>query len=155
MANPVTFLTARPTYYRGVLMRSRLEADFAAWLDGPGGQGLLGGAPWSYESACFADENGQYLPDFVCREHPDGPLFIELKPAVLLTLPEHDHLAVLDAMRPIFASVPLATTAVVYRERGDDVLRDMFFTSAEALPRAWHLVGDPACGTPPLVERVR
>lgn len=48
---------ARPTVYRGIHMRSRLEAKAAAWLD-------LIGRPWRYEPVCFADEHGEYLPDF-------------------------------------------------------------------------------------------
>jgi hypothetical protein len=49
---------ARPTLYRGIQMRSRLEAKAAAWLD-------RCSKPWQYEPVCFADERGEYLPDFV------------------------------------------------------------------------------------------
>lgn len=48
---------ARPTTYKGVDMRSRLEAGFAAWLD-------EWSLPWTYEPKAFASEIGQYLPDF-------------------------------------------------------------------------------------------
>jgi len=37
-------------------MRSRTEALYAASLHGI--------ATWEYEPECFADEHGQYLPDF-------------------------------------------------------------------------------------------
>lgn len=49
--------TPRPTTYRGIQMRSRLEAGFAAWLD-------EWNFEWSYEPQAFASERGQYLPDF-------------------------------------------------------------------------------------------
>jgi hypothetical protein len=63
--------TGRPTTYRGIQMRSRLEADFAAWLDRTG-------QDWAYEPKCFAGSAGQWLPDF---EHRRGGLqYIELKP---------------------------------------------------------------------------
>ncbi len=52
-----TGLTARPTTYKGVAMRSRLEARYAAWLDRQG-------FDWKYEPKAFASEEGQYLPDF-------------------------------------------------------------------------------------------
>ena len=48
---------ARPTTYKGIQMRSRLEAGFAMWLDQQGFR-------WDYEPGAFADETGQYLPDF-------------------------------------------------------------------------------------------
>lgn len=50
-------LKARPTVYKGIQMRSRLEAGFAQWLD----QNHI---DWDYEPECFASEAGQYLPDF-------------------------------------------------------------------------------------------
>lgn len=56
----------RQTLYRGIRMRSRLEADFAMrYLDDP----LAVTVPWEYEPLCFAGrlrdgEPGQYLPDF-------------------------------------------------------------------------------------------
>lgn len=49
--------TARPTVYKGIQMRSRLEAGFAAWLDREH-------LTWEYEPCAFATEAGQYLPDF-------------------------------------------------------------------------------------------
>jgi hypothetical protein len=51
-------IPARPTVYRGIQMRSRLEAGFAAWLD-------RREFTWSYEPRCFAIATSQYLPDFV------------------------------------------------------------------------------------------
>jgi hypothetical protein len=70
-------IKARPTTYKGVQMRSRLEAKFAAWLDEWGWQ-------WSYEPQCFAGDGGQYLPDF--QTDMGGFLpersYIEVKPDV-------------------------------------------------------------------------
>jgi len=61
-------------------MRSRLEAQFAAELDEEGRR-------WSYEPRAFANQSGQYLPDF--QVHPDDegeadpyPTFIEVRPTV-------------------------------------------------------------------------
>lgn len=48
---------ARPTIYKGIQMRSRLEAGFAAWLDEYG-------FTWEYEPRAFGGKAGQYLPDF-------------------------------------------------------------------------------------------
>ena len=56
-----TALKARPTTYKGIEMRSRLEGKYAQWLD------RVGGNEWIYEPKCFADETGQYLPDFLVR----------------------------------------------------------------------------------------
>lgn len=91
----MTLLKARPTTYRGIQMRSRLEARFAAGLDSLG-------ARWVYEPRAFADGHAQYLPDFQIGGHT----FIEVKPTV-----EH----AIDALGKgdvIFASVPDAVFAV-------------------------------------------
>lgn len=55
-----TTLRARPTTYKGVKMRSRLEAGYAQWLD-------RWDFTWEYEPECFASERWQYLPDFLVR----------------------------------------------------------------------------------------
>lgn len=65
-------LKARRTLYRGVAMRSRLEAHWAQRLDALG-------ATWSYEPQCFADESGQYLPDFKVVLPTGTALYIECK----------------------------------------------------------------------------
>lgn len=70
---------ARPTVYKGIQMRSRLEAGFAAWLDGQCLQ-------WQYEPFAVAGPEGQYLPDFVVSNlvfvtrGAVVPTFIEVKP---------------------------------------------------------------------------
>lgn len=69
----------RTTIYKGVTMRSRLEAGFARWLDEVG-------APWEYEPCAFAADDGwQYLPDFRLTGALDGVksdrIFAEVKPS--------------------------------------------------------------------------
>jgi len=62
----VTTKTGIPTLYRGVLMRSRLEAKFAALFD-------RWGWHWEYEP----QDLDRYLPDFVLHLH--CPLLVEVK----------------------------------------------------------------------------
>lgn len=72
-------IKARPTLYKGIQMRSRLEADYAAHLDSDG-------TPWEYEPTCFANERGQWLPDFRTWPYGDtsgAPTYVELKPEYL------------------------------------------------------------------------
>ena len=72
----MTIIAARRTSYRGVLMRSRLEADYAAHLDRHGYE-------WEYEPIVFAGPAGQWLPDFRyrCRGESESPTwYIEVKP---------------------------------------------------------------------------
>jgi|WetSurMetagenome_2_1015567.scaffolds.fasta_scaffold63310_2 hypothetical protein len=59
--------TPHPTRYSGYLMRSRLEARWAAMFD-------LLGWPWAYE----ATELAGYVPDFILRFYK--PLLVEVKP---------------------------------------------------------------------------
>jgi hypothetical protein len=61
-------IAARATTYRGIEMRSRLEARFAGVLDDLG-------VAWRYEPRALASRDGQYLPDFV-----SGATVIEVKP---------------------------------------------------------------------------
>lgn len=68
----VMTLQARPTTYRGIAMRSRLEARFAAFLD----HCLV---DWSYEPRAFRASAGEYLPDFQVGDRT----FVEVKPATL------------------------------------------------------------------------
>lgn len=66
-------IPARKTVYKGITMRSRLEADYASALD-------RDGCPWAYEPECFAGPDGQWLPDF----RIDDRTYVELKPAYLI-----------------------------------------------------------------------
>lgn len=74
-------IAARPTVYRGVQMRSRLEAGFGSWLDKLGFE-------WVYEPECIAHPTlGQYLPDFLLSgvfdlsQHKVIDVFVEVKPS--------------------------------------------------------------------------
>lgn len=101
--DPLSIHRGRITTYKGIRMRSRLEASVAARLDREG-------APWIYEPECFADESGQYLPDFRV-EMPDGtPMFVEAKPLTDLL----DVGPILDQMEIIRSSIPGACFAVIY-----------------------------------------
>lgn len=70
-------LRPRPTYYQGVLMRSRLDATVAEWLDAR----ML---KWEYEPAAHNRPGGTYLPDFrLPRVHIEGEvqvMHLEVKP---------------------------------------------------------------------------
>lgn len=68
---------SRPTLYRGIQMRSRLEADFAAYLD------VKHPGRWEYEPTCFAGPQGQWLPDFRIGAPGTGQ-YVEVKPLSLL-----------------------------------------------------------------------
>lgn len=66
------YIDARPAEYRGVAMRSQLEADFAKHLDN---NGLPG---WTYEPRIYRGEaDPGYLPDFQI-----GSAFFEVKPTL-------------------------------------------------------------------------
>lgn len=96
-------ISARPTTYRGVKMRSRLEAGFAAWMD-------KNGIPWLYEPQCFAGSDGQYLPDFKLDVLSEGIVYLEVKPTTEAALDslryrmniiwESDPKAILAAVAP-------------------------------------------------------
>jgi hypothetical protein len=105
---------ARPTWYRGHLMRSRLEARFAGHLDDMGQE-------WLHEPCAYADGLRAYLPDFLLP-HVHSPLsdpgegwgfqslFFEVKGAT----PEPAELAVIQAdMEAILATEPAAQLAIV------------------------------------------
>lgn len=69
MAAPIL---GRTTMYRGIQMRSRLEARFAAGLDA---QDL----PWTYEPRCYASGRVQWLPDFETT-YEGRTCLVEVKP---------------------------------------------------------------------------
>lgn len=78
-------IRARRTSYNGIMMRSRLEASFAQWLDSLQ-------LDWEYEPLCYANETGQYLPDFKIKDvrivglsFAIRDLFVEVKPESFLT----------------------------------------------------------------------
>ena len=73
-------IPARPTVYKGVQMRSRLEADYAGYLDR---QLPVWGGTWRYEPVCFGSEADQWLPDFSVDYHGSRS-YTEVKPVGLL-----------------------------------------------------------------------
>lgn len=98
-------LTARPTTYNGIPMRSRLEARVAADLDG---QGLS----WRYEPRAYASSAGQYLPDFEIVTSKRFLVFLEVRPTI------ERALAATSRMQIILASEPAAALAVLVPEDG-------------------------------------
>jgi hypothetical protein len=82
--------------YKGVAMRSRLEANFAAALD-------KWGHPWVYEPHCFADETGQYLPDFRIDIGQGQHAYVEVKPP---SITEEELAAAQRRMEIIWSSEP-------------------------------------------------
>lgn len=92
---------ARPTVYKGIQMRSRLEARFAAYLDGFG-------RPWQYEPQCFANEDGQYLPDFLTHDNAGTACYYEIKPT------QRQCLDAIPLMRIILDSDPTAELIAMY-----------------------------------------
>lgn len=137
-----TWLPARPTFYNGIKMRSRLEAGFAQWLD-------LWGYEWKYEPSAFANETGQYLPDFWVARIPflrgdstvvDRECFIEVKPKI-----PADLNALTRRMSITRGSHPHACLLVVYpggpplelipEMMPDDDLREGAWVYAEDLGR--------------------
>jgi hypothetical protein len=96
----MTRIKARPTSYKGIEMRSRLEAGFAAWLDQ---KGFL----WEYEPGAFASEQGQYLPDFCIRDLVAHG--VQMERAYVEVKPNQDDVHVVaDRMRIIHESDPTA-----------------------------------------------
>lgn len=96
-------LVARPTTYNGIRMRSRLEARFAAKLDADK-------CRWTYEPRAFANQRGQYLPDFQLHGVEDWtiktPCYIEVRPTL-----ERAYLA-MPQMAIIWDSEPQAALQI-------------------------------------------
>lgn len=101
-----TPLDARPTTYKGIRMRSRTEARFAARLDAMG-------LTWEYEPHCFADETQQYLPDFLVIDRA-ARIYIEVKGAY-----PDDVEAIQERMEVIWASEPAAALVLAITSTGD------------------------------------
>jgi hypothetical protein len=103
-------------------MRSRLEADYAALLDRRAEES------WEYEPRCFANERGQYLPDFravrTSGRYVGDVTYIEVKPLSLLPTTWRLDEAVekidplLQRMAIIWSSEPTAGLALVFWEMG-------------------------------------
>jgi hypothetical protein len=139
-------IEARPTLYKGIQMRSRLEADYAASLD-------RSDQPWEYEPTCFASDSGQWLPDF--RIPLRYPTYIELKPTYLLERQDGEEPnavirridAILAQMEVAFSSEPGASLELVFWSYGADtpnatITRDaafpwMILTGFLSFPMIW------------------
>lgn len=93
---------ARRTMYRGIPMKSRLEARAAQFLDS------VPGVKWAYEPVAYADQTGQYLPDFEAIGLLDVPVLIEVKGAAA----SEEQTKIGMAMRRIWSSVPTAALAL-------------------------------------------
>ena len=116
---------ARPTNYKGIQMRSRLEALYAQRLDTSPQIGLSG---WQYEPRCFASAEGQYLPDFRL-EFTDGRVtYVEVKP------PTADPEEALSRMHVILASEPGVDLMVVVSDGGYPEPKWSFSWCDPALP---------------------
>lgn len=78
MGNHTTPFKARPTVYKGIEMRSRLEAQWAAEFDLWKREEEM---EWEYEPFCFANETFQYLPDFKLTwpSLEPTPIYVEIK----------------------------------------------------------------------------
>jgi hypothetical protein len=86
----------RPTYYRGCLMRSRIEGQSAAALDAEG----IG---WKYEPHAYGSRQGQYLPDFQLERPPrlaNRPWFLEIKGARWDRRAARDHMGIIKETWP-------------------------------------------------------
>jgi hypothetical protein len=92
------YIDPQATVYRGVSMRSRLEAAFAWHLDQ---QGIV----WRYEPAVFGPVGEGYLPDFELPR-PDGSHFVEVKPTL------RDVPAAKERMTVVWDSRPTAVLVV-------------------------------------------
>lgn len=110
-------IPARPTVYKGIQMRSRLEADYASALD-------RDDVPWKYEPTCFGGDSGQWLPDFALYEGP-ATIYVELKPAYLIEwdTPELEGVysradEILKRMSVAFESEPEAYLSLVFWSYG-------------------------------------
>lgn len=85
---------SRPTIYKGIAMRSRLEARWAAGLDE---LGLL----WEYEPCAFASHDGQYLPDFRVGRPGYAPWYLEIRgPRITDPVPVQRRMAIIWASDP-------------------------------------------------------
>ena len=102
-AKPPVPRSGRATVYRGIKMRSRLEASYAAHLDATAGPDN-----WEYEPTCFAGPDGQWLPDFGIDE-PDGRAYVELKPISLRESPAEAIDKILRQMSVALLSEPQCT----------------------------------------------
>lgn len=120
-------ITARPTTYRGIRMRSGLEAAYARILDS-------NGRPWEYEPRAFADETDHYLPDFRTTAQTTTT-YVETKPDPILD-DSRDLDRVLARLRIVHASEPEAWLRLVALSWNGSGYRLRFTFTARSAP-AW------------------
>lgn len=88
-------LVARPTIYRGVRMRSRLEASFAQLLDEKD-------LPWQYEPRAYGGRQGQYLPDFeIVLPEAGRSVIVEVRPTVDRAMPAMSQMVIVWESEPL------------------------------------------------------
>lgn len=81
----------RPTVYRDIRFRSRLEVRLAWYLDALG-------VDWTYEPRVYGPKGSRYLPDFEIAVSP--PIFIEVKPTLAEVQPAQAKMAVIWQEHP-------------------------------------------------------
>lgn len=119
-------IKARPTVYKGVKMRSRLEADFAQrYLEVECESPIRRRPPphstgtWAYEPQCFASAAGQYLPDFGVSWPKGLSDYYEVKPRAYLGEKEDEEIdGLLRRMEIIWESEPAANLYLFFWNYG-------------------------------------
>lgn len=145
IGQPASAIKARPTQYKGILMRSRLEADFAGKLD-------AAGCTWEYEPTCFAGAGGQWLPDFHISEGWNAPCYVELKPVYLLDAKPGESPAALWArLDLIVARLEIAwetdpglRLVLAFHEYGQAATPRAIITALGGATGGWYFRGIPA-----------
>ena len=93
----------RPTVYKGIRMRSRLETRWARAFD-------AAHIEWEYEPECFAAEtlgrHSEYLPDF----RLNGRIYVEIKPPLIGPEIHNVHMRMMN----IRANVPDAPLWLIH-----------------------------------------
>lgn len=145
-------MKARPTTYKGIKMRSRMEAGFAQWAD----ESFDG---WRYEPECFASELGQYLPDFfipsvevisfTSRHRPLADLYVETKPSIYDDLNEFAvNAAIVHANKPdVLVALARENVFGLIVSVAPFDLRQCVWVQGEIMPYAIAELTDPE-GTP-------
>ena len=87
------------------------------------------GDEWAYEPRAYANEAGQYLPDFEIKRLPGHTWFIEVKPT------ERSAVAATERMEIIWDSEPGATLSVFFLV--DDDWRCLTAYGAGSDARRW------------------
>jgi hypothetical protein len=156
----VSDFKARPTVYKGIKMRSRLEAGFAMWLD-------YVSLEWEYEPCAFGGEKGQYLPDFKLSSvrctwlAEPATVYVEVKPKNWPNWNDESsldsHESLMRGMALIWESEPDAVLLLAQPDSGEPVgdggykvasvgILDLNWSPASVSPYPWPTVGFWALG---------